>query len=161
VGKAIVILILALIISIPIGYAVSENFKFLFNPFTGKRDRTVSSDQSGFNWTFGMINGLDNSSLLTIGNITNILLDAFKNENGTALFVSLGDFGLGNISNYTEYQLETISFKIVNFTDRVPTCTGDDKITSADGLVLTCATDQTGGGGGAATTTQQLDSLIL
>ncbi len=89
-------------------------------------DTTLSADFSILQALAGIFNLVNltnffgdddfNSSVLRIGNITNILLDTFKNENGTALFVSLGDFNLGNISNYTQYTRST-DFNLDNITN--------------------------------------------
>ena len=40
-------------------------------------------------------------------------------------------------------------------TDRLPTCTGNDKYTSSDGITISCATDQ--GGSGAAISTTKVE----
>ena len=71
--KTIIYFILFIFL-ISIVYAATENYKFLYNPFTTKRDRTVSFNQTDKNWTFANVTAdfyFGDGSLLT-GIITSI-----------------------------------------------------------------------------------------
>ena len=51
-GKTIIIL---LILSLFIISAGAQNYEYKYNPYTGKRDRTLSLNQSGENFTFSNV----------------------------------------------------------------------------------------------------------
>jgi len=73
-----IVYFLFFILLISVVYAATENYRFLYNPFTAKRDRSVSSDQTDFNWTFG--------NLVLIGNITGVTFA--WNRSGTNVFLA-------------------------------------------------------------------------
>ncbi len=64
-GKTIIPILLILLL-IGIVYAANANYEYLYNPYSGKRDRTIKLNQSDFNLTadnfFGNLTGTANNS---------------------------------------------------------------------------------------------------
>lgn len=81
------------------------------------------------------------------GNFTtryDLRTDRFANLNFSTLYDAVTS-RFGNMNFTTIYDARTDRWGVTNFTAQVPQCTGNDKLTSADGNTITCATDQTGG----------------
>ncbi|KKM19245.1 hypothetical protein LCGC14_1657590 [marine sediment metagenome] len=102
-GKAVVFFLILILFS---SIVLAQNYRFLYNPYTAKLDRTLRLNQTGFNLT------ADNFIGNLIGSINDATLWGLSNFTGA--YDNRADrYGRANYSS--EYA--STGYKIVNFTD--------------------------------------------
>jgi hypothetical protein len=120
-GKAVIFSFLFLLM---VSIVFAGNFDWFYNPFTAKQDRSLSLNQTGFNFTADYFIG--DGSLLTIPNYNSSLISLFTNsinylnetvigDLNTSLYPAYASIPLlqANLSE-TSNQLQTVNTSVLN-----------------------------------------------
>jgi len=101
-GKAIIFLFLFFLF---VSLALAINYEYIYNPYTGKLDRTVTLNQSGYNFTIDCLR-INNSIICDWSKVSEVITDVWINETG--------DIWQGNM-NASGYDLTDLGRLIADY----------------------------------------------